>query len=796
MRAVVSVSCNFLFVLLDVTLTTILYIDGTQVRRFLQELNSFDIFTSTIDVWLTCLIRACVLLGASTGVARNSTDGPRRVKKLNTGISVLCMLMVVYAVAKLLLFSEVAALLGAPWFLSLFAWSCISSLSTLGFWKLLCLVKTKRELLVINEDKTKEDDDDESGASSAFVEESNKKDNRGSSKATISRLLSYTKEDAGVLGVAFVFLILAALGECFIPYYTGLAVDGIVIQKSMVVFTKALLLMLLLAISSSFAAGIRGGMFNLTFARLNVRIRNLLFRSLVQQEIGFFDSNHTGDITSRLTSDTTLVSDLVSQNVNICLRCLVKGVGVCIFMFSLSWKLSLVTFMGFPLVMIVSELYGKYYKRLAREVQDALAKANNIAEETISAMKTVRSFANEDNEVEVYWEKLQHMYKLNKKQALAYACYMWSISLAEVALQVSVLFYGGHLVLSDQMTSGNLISFIIYELELGDCMENIGSVYTGLMQGVGAAEKVFEFINRKPLMTREGTTAPDTFKGHVEFKNVSFAFPTRPNSQILKNVTFALRPGEVTALVGPSGSGKSSCVYLMEHFYAAQSGEVLLDGIPIEQYDHNYLHSKVALVGQEPVLFARSIQENIAYGLHEFTMDSVVQAAKAANAHGFITELQSGYNTDAGERGAQLSGGQKQRVAIARALIRNPHLLLMDEATSALDTESEHTVHQALEGAMHNKTILVIAHRLSTIEKAHNIIVLDKGKVSEQGTHKELMEKRGLYFKMVQRQMLGVDPPVDDSTVMDRSTPQKVSLIKRNSSRRTNYDDSDEDFYF
>uniref|UniRef100_A0A8C4TLE6 ABC-type oligopeptide transporter ABCB9 n=1 Tax=Erpetoichthys calabaricus TaxID=27687 RepID=A0A8C4TLE6_ERPCA len=740
MRAVVSVSCNFLFVLLDVTLTTILYIDGTQVRRFLQELNNFDIFTSTIDVWLICLIRACVLLGASTGVARNSTDGPRRVKKLNTAVSVLCMVMVVYAVAKLLLFSEVAVLLGAPWFLSLFAWSCISSLATLGFWKLLCLVKTKRELLVINEEKTKEEEgDDESEASGASIEESNKKENRGSSKATISRLLSYTKEDAGVLGVAFVFLILAALGECFIPYYTGLAVDGIVIQKSMVVFTKVLTC-LLATTSFSFAAGIRGGMFNLTFARLN-------------QEIGFFDSNHTGDITSRLTSDTTLVSDLVSQNVNICLRCLVKGVGVCIFMFSLSWKLSLVTFMGFPLVMIVSELYGKYYKRLAREVQDALAKANNIAEETISAMKTVRSFANEDNEVEVYWEKLQHMYKLNKKQALAY-----------VALQVSVLFYGGHLVISDQMTSGNLISFIIYELELGDCMENIGSVYTGLMQGVGAAEKVFEFINRKPLMTREGTMAPDTFKGHVEFKNVSFAFPTRPNSQVLKNVTFALRPGEVTALVGPSGSGKSSCVYLMEHFYAAQSGELLLDGIPIEQYDHNYLHSKVALVGQEPVLFARSIQENIAYGVHEVTMDSVVQAAKAANAHGFITELQSGYNTDAGERGAQLSGGQKQRVAIARALVRNPHLLLMDEATSALDTESEHTVHQALEGAMHNRTILVIAHRLSTIEKAHNIIVLDKGKVSEQGNHKELMAKGGLYFKMVQRQMLGVDPPVDDKS--------------------------------
>ncbi|XP_039361345.1 ATP-binding cassette sub-family B member 9 isoform X1 [Mauremys reevesii] len=752
MRVWKAVACTLAFTGVDVLVTTLLYVHSRSGKDIVQDLKHFNVFNSMLDVWGACLYRSCLLLGAAIGVAKNSTSGPQRLKASQTFITLVCLLVGIYALVKLLLYSEVRKTIRDPWFWSLFAWTYVSLAATFCLWQLLSSVTSSREALGVSSESRAEAEEI-CDPSPVTVQEKREE----ASRATIHKLLSYTKPDALFLGIATFFLLVAALGETFLPYYTGLAIDGIVIQKSMDQFSTAVVIMSLLAIGSSFAAGIRGGVFTLIFARLNIRLRNCLFKSLVAQETSFFDENRTGDIISRLTSDTTIVSDLVSQNINIFLRNVVKATGVIVFMFSLSWQLSLVTFMGFPIIMLVSDLYGKYYKKLSKEVQNALAKANNTAEETISAMKTVRSFASEDMEANVYWEKLQQVYKLNKKEALAYTYYVWSSGLTLLVVQVSILYYGGHLVISGQMTSGNLISFIIYEFVLGDCMESVGSVYSGLMQGVGAAEKVFEFIDRKPTMVNDGTLAPDHVEGKVEFRNVTFSYATRSATQVLQNVSFTLYPGKVTALVGPSGSGKSSCVNILENFYPLQDGQVLLDGQPINMYDHKYLHSVISLVSQEPVLFARSIAENISYGLTSVSFESVVQAAQKANAHAFITELQDGYNTEAGEKGAQLSGGQKQRVAIARALIRAPPILILDEATSALDAESEHTIQQAIYGDLQNHTVLVIAHRLSTVEKAHNIIVLDKGRVVQQGVHKELMEEGGLYSKLVQRQILGLE---------------------------------------
>ncbi|CAM5162095.1 unnamed protein product [Eretmochelys imbricata] len=757
MRVWKAVATTLAFASVDVLVTTLLYAHSHSGKDIVQDLKHFNVFNSMLDVWGACLYRSCLLLGAAIGVAKNSTSGPKRLKASQTFITSVCLLVGIYALVKLLLYSEVRKIIRDPWFWSLFAWTYVSLAATFCLWQLLSSVTSSREALGV------------SSESRAEAEEICDPSPVPASGATIHKLLSYTKPDALFLGIATFFLLVAALGETFLPYYTGLAIDGIVIQKSMDQFSTAVVIMSLLAIGSSFAAGIRGGVFTLIFARLNIRLRNCLFKSLVAQETSFFDENRTGDIISRLTSDTTIVSNLVSQNINIFLRNVVKATGVIVFMFSLSWQLSLVTFMGFPIIMLVSDLYGKYYKKLSKEVQDALAKANNTAEETISAMKTVRSFASEDMEANVYWEKLRQVYKLNKKEALAYTYYVWSSGLTLLVVQVSILYYGGHLVISGQMTSGNLISFIIYEFVLGDCMESVGSVYSGLMQGVGAAEKVFEFIDRKPTMVNDGTLAPDHVEGKVEFRNVTFSYATRSATQVLQNVSFTLYPGKVTALVGPSGSGKSSCVNILENFYPLQDGQVLLDGQPIHMYDHKYLHSVISLVSQEPVLFARSIAENISYGLTSVSFESVVQAAQKANAHAFITELQDGYKTEAGEKGAQLSGGQKQRVAIARALIRAPPILILDEATSALDAESEHTIQQAIYGDLQNHTVLVIAHRLSTVERAHNIIVLDKGRVVQQGTHKELMEEGGLYSKLVQRQILGLETGTGDGCHLETS---------------------------
>ncbi|MCI4392437.1 hypothetical protein PGIGA_G00145850 [Pangasianodon gigas] len=755
MRLTVVIGCIFTFVLVDTVVSTVLYVQWSGPNSFLDDILDFDVYRSVLDLWVVLLVRSCLLFGASVGVLINQQDGPKRVASLDTLVVLIGLTMLSYALAKLLIFSEMGTLMHDPWFLSLFSWTCISAMGSVFFWKLLSSTEVARSgvgergRLV---DGGEEEEREEEGEMRR--KEVKQKPNSG---ATLGRLLSYCKKDAGLLSLAFFFLLLSAVCEAFIPYFTGKAIDGIVIHKSMEYFIKPMVILTVLAFVSSLAIGFRGGVFSLTFARLNIRLRNLLFRSLMHQEIGFFDANHTGDITSRLTSDTTQVSDLISQNVNLFLRSFVKAVGFLIFMFGMSWKLSLVTIMGFPYIAVVSKLYGEYYKKLTKEVQTSLAQANKVAEETISAMRTVRSFAGEDHEAESYYTKLLEVFALNKKQAVAYACFMWSSCISELALQVAMLFYGGHLVVTDQMSGGTLISFIIYELELGECLESIASVYTGLMQGVGAAEKVFEYIDRTPKHTLDGQEAPDMLQGLVEFKNVTFAYPTRPETNVLKNVSFSIQPGEVTALVGPSGSGKSSCVSLLENFYTPQNGQVLLDGRPIETYQHGYLHSKVALVGQEPVLFARSVQKNIAYGLPAAPAEVVVTAAKKANAHNFICSLSKGYETGVGEKGTQLSGGQKQRVAIARALIRNPSVLILDEATSALDAESEHMVQQALNAVMENYTVLVIAHRLSTVQHANTIVVLDNGVVAEQGNHEELMDRHGLYHRLIQRQMLGSD---------------------------------------
>ncbi|XP_025872897.1 ABC-type oligopeptide transporter ABCB9 isoform X2 [Vulpes vulpes] len=704
-----AVVVTLAFMSMDVGMTTAIYILSHLDRSLLEDIRHFNIFDSVLDLWAACLYRSCLLLGATIGVAKNSALGPRRLRASWTVIALVCLFVGIYTMVKLLLFSEVRKPVRDPWFWALFVWTYVSLAASFLLWWLLSTVRPDAKAL---EPGTEAEAEGFPGEDRPPREQA--------SGATLQKLLSYTKPDVAFLVAASFFLIVAALGETFLPYYTGRAIDGIVIQKSMEQFSTAVIVMCLLAIGSSFAAGIRGGIFTLIFARLNIRLRNRLFRSLVSQEMSFFDENRTGDLISRLTSDTTMVSDLVSQNINIFLRNTVKVTGVVVFMFSLSWQLSLVTFMGFPIIMMVSDIYGKYYKRLSKEVQNALARASSTAEETISAMKTVRSFANEEEEAEVYSRKLQQVYKLNRKEAAAYTYYVWG--------------------------SGS-----------------VGSVYSGLMQGVGAAEKVFEFIDRQPTMVHDGNLAPERLEGRVDFENVTFTYRTRPHTQVLQNVSFSLSPGKVTALVGPSGSGKSSCVNILENFYPLEGGCVLLDGKPISAYDHKYLHRVISLVSQEPVLFARSITDNISYGLPTVPFEMVVEAAQKANAHGFIMELQDGYNTETGEKGAQLSGGQKQRVAMARALVRNPPVLILDEATSALDAESEYLIQQAIHGNLQKHTVLIIAHRLSTVERAHLIVVLDKGRVVQQGTHQQLLAQGGLYAKLVQRQMLGLEPSSDYS---------------------------------
>ncbi|XP_078074017.1 antigen peptide transporter 2-like [Mustelus asterias] len=564
------------------------------------------------------------------------------------------------------------------------------------------------------------------------------------------RLLTLSRPDLLPLSGAFTFLTLAVIGEMFIPYYTGKVIDLLSSRYDHRAFLIAIFYMFMTSMGSSISAGLRGGLFMFTMSSLNKRVRNQLFSSLVQQEIGFFEATRTGNIASRLSTDTTLMSRSVGLNVNVFLRSLVKTVGILFFMFSLSWQLTLLMFIESPLTIVIQKLYNKYHMKLVQEVQDSIAKSNQLAGEIVSGIRMVRSFATENEESELFEEKLQATHQLKTKRDIVTAVYVVCLRHVQLAMQLIMLYCGQHLAHTRQMSSGNLVAFIMYQMNFGMYVQTLVHMYSEMIHSVGAAEKVFEYLDRKSCVPTDGKLEVRKLKGDVKFQNVSFCYPTRSDVQVLKNVSFELKCGEITALVGPSGGGKTTCVALLERFYQPQSGEILLDGKPIEEYEHKYYHNKLGLVGQEPVLFALSIQENICYGLPKCPMSSVIAAAQRANAHVFIKRLEHGYDTDVGEAGGQLSAGEKQRIAIARALIRQPQILVLDEATSSLDVESEHTIQQALSRDT-GQTILVIAHRLKTVEKADKIIVIDNGRVVEEGKHEQLMKQEGYYFRLLQK---------------------------------------------
>ncbi|KAL1255025.1 hypothetical protein QQF64_013086 [Cirrhinus molitorella] len=296
------------------------------------------------------------------------------------------------------------------------------------------------------------------------------------------------------------------------------------------------------------------------------------------------------------------------------------------------------------------------------------------------------------------------------------------------------------------MTPGHFVSFILYQMEIGGYVQTLVELHMDLIESLESADKVFEYMDHKPSVLC-GDLAPDQLKGHVMFKNISFSYSSSPDNKVLENVSFEMKPGSITALVGVSGGGKSTCVALLKHLYEPQSGEIFLDGRPLKEYEHKYFHQKVAVASQEPELFACSIQNNITYGLDSYSEDVLQTAVKQAHVNSFVHSLKEGYDTDVGERGGLLSVGQKQRIAIARALLRQPQVLILDEVTSSLDTESEKMIQTAL-ACFTTQTTLIVAHRLKTIEGADQIIVIDKGMVSEKGTHMELMENKGIYYKL------------------------------------------------
>ncbi|XP_010846877.1 PREDICTED: antigen peptide transporter 1 [Bison bison bison] len=569
----------------------------------------------------------------------------------------------------------------------------------------------------------------------------------------MSRLLVFLGPEKSHVQFILALVFLSCFGEMAIPFFTGRLTDWIVQDETAAAFTQNVTLMSVLTIASAVLEFAADGIYNSTMGRMHSHLQGEVFQAVLRQETEFFQKNQTGEITSRVTDDTSTMSESLSSDLSLLLWYLIRGLCLLGLMLWASPSLTMITLVALPLLFLLPEKMGKWYKVLAEQVQESLAKSSQVAIEVLSAMPTVRSFANEEGEAQKFRQKLHEMMVLNRKEALAYAVNLWTSSLSGMLLKVGILYFGGQLVTSGSVSSGRLVTFILYQIQFTIAVEVLLSSYPRVQKAVGFSEKIFEYLDRVPNCPKSGSLASLTLRGSVQFQDVSFAYPNRPDVPVLQGLTFTLRPGEVTALVGPNGSGKSTVAALLQNLYQPTEGQVLLDGEPLPKYEHRYLHRQVAAVGQEPLLFGRSFKENIAYGLvQEPTMEEITAAAVESGAHGFISELPEGYDTEVGEAGSQLSGGQRQAVALARALIRKPRVLILDDATSALDANSQSLVERLLYESPErgSRSVLFITQRLSSVEQADHILFLEGGTIIEAGTHQQLMTNEGRYWAMVQ----------------------------------------------
>lgn len=500
----------------------------------------------------------------------------------------------------------------------------------------------------------------------------------------------------------------------------------------------------------------RGMLLTISSERIAARLRKKLFGRMLEQDIAFFDEHRTGDLVNRLSADIQLIRTALTDNVVRALRngCMIAGGTILVF--TLCPSLAALSLGVIPPVAVSTMVYGRYIKRRQKEVQTSLGKAVEVASEAVGSIRTVRQFVQEPMEVRRFGDAVDRTFWQARQVGFASAIYDGSIHMATNIALISVLWYGGTLVLDGAITAGELTSFLMYSLYIGVNIAGLSEAYARMARAVGASSRVFEVIDAQPSIQGGGIALPSgRVAGHVRFEDVGFAYPSRPGEAVLRGFSLDLAPGKVLALVGASGSGKSTIGHLLTRLYDATSGVVSLDGHDIRTVEPRNLRSHIGVVSQDPVLFATSIRENIRYGNPEATDEEVEEAAKQANAHDFITGFRQGYDTIVGERGTLISGGQRQRLAIARAIIKDPAILVLDEATSALDTVSEKAVQEALERVMHERTVIMIAHRLSTVRSADVIGVVSGGQVVEMGTHAELAAKvDGEFSKLVREQQL------------------------------------------
>ena len=565
------------------------------------------------------------------------------------------------------------------------------------------------------------------------------------------RILSYIKPYLHILSIALLCTMLAAAGNLYLPWIFRDMIDKVLNAKDYymlnVISASIVVIFLLRGI---FLYG-QNYLMSYVGQHVIIDIRSEVFRKLQRLSMSFYDKNKTGTIMSYVTNDVNAQQGaMVDNTIELVTEGIILIGSVCAMIY-LDWKLTLFTILTFPVVLYFMNYFGQKIRRSGGQIQEATADITSVLQESVSSARVVKSFVREQYEIERFERENEANLKANLKNAKYMATLTPTIEFVAALGVTLILWYGGNNVIAGETTAGSLVAFLAYAVNISNPIKRITRVSGNIQKALAAAQRVFDVLDlREEVRDLPDAKALPAVTGNVSFEHVTFSYNT--GDEILHDLSFTAKPGQAIGLVGPSGAGKSTVASLLPRFYDCDAGTIRIDGTDIRHVTLDSLRNQVGIVPQETILFNGSVYDNILYGRLDATKEEIEAAAKAANAHDFIMELPEGYNTMLGDRGVNISGGQRQRIAIARAILKDPRILILDEATSALDTESERVVQEALNRLMVGRTSIIIAHRLSTIKNADRILVLDKGKLVEDGTHEELMAKNGLYAHLYQIQ--------------------------------------------
>ncbi|ENI3794666.1 ABC transporter ATP-binding protein/permease [Vibrio parahaemolyticus] len=556
------------------------------------------------------------------------------------------------------------------------------------------------------------------------------------------------------VAAALVALVATASLTLSVGYGVRILIDQGFAQQSLQELTNAIQFIVGVTLCIAIGTFFRFYLVSSVGERVSADIRLAVFNHVITLHPSYFENNSSGDIMSRLTTDTTLLQSIIGSSFSMAMRSALMCFGAIIMLFATNVKLTLIVLASVPLVLVPILFYGRRVRALSRQSQDSMADVGSYAGEAIEHIKTVQSFSSEPYERAAFAVEVEKAYEVGRQRVKQRAILISGVIVIVFSAIAGMLWVGGSDVIHGKMSAGDLAAFVFYAIMVASSTATISEVMGELQRAAGATERLIEILQVESDIKAPSNHLPvrSDMSAEVSFKSVNFNYPSRPNQPAINGLNLTAEQGKVLALVGPSGAGKTTLFELLQRFYdpqQGQQGQVLFGGEDIRQFDPNELRRQMALVPQQPALFSHDVFHNIRYGNPEATDEQVIEAAKKAHAHEFIEKLPEGYHSFLGERGVRLSGGQKQRIAIARAILKDPKILLLDEATSALDSESEHHVQQALEALMKGRTTLIIAHRLSTIQHADKIAVLDNGELVDVGNHQSLMQSCELYQRLV-----------------------------------------------